>query len=311
MKDLRVITITLNPAYDIHCSAPNLELYKRSIAEMVSMEIGGKGVNISRALKANGKESVAVVVVGSSNATEYCKALEKEQLTYIGVWTEGRIRQNLVFYKEGEEETRISFNGFVCDESVLSKIEHRIGNVDENTMIAFAGLIPQGIRIERMKEWLIALKNKGVKLVVDSRSLSFDDLIDLQPWLIKISKEESKNYFGVDIENVEQAAQYAKKACSLGVENVIISMGAEGAVYANGTDMYKVIPPALQAVSTIGAGDGLIAGYIDGYIRDDSTQKILQRAVAYGVATCMQKGTTPPQSDSVEGFIGDVKVVAL
>lgn len=311
MKAMKVITITLNPAYDIHCIAPNLALHKETFAEIESKGIGGKGVNISRALKANGRESTAVVVVGSSNAAEFCRALEEEQIDYIDVWTEGRIRQNLTFYMDGAEETRISFNGFACDETVLAKIAHRIGEVDERTIVTVSGAIPQGIRIETMKEWLLQLKAKGVKLAVDSRSFSFADLVELQPWLIKPNAAEAKNYFGAEFNGTEDAVACARKASAFGIENVILSLGADGAVYANAKNTYRAAVPTIQTRSTIGAGDSLIAGFIAGYTSGEGEEAVFRRAVAYGVAACLEKGTLPPKAEQVNALLRDITVTKI
>lgn len=311
MKAMKVITITLNPAYDIHCVAPNLALHKETFAEIESKGIGGKGVNISRALKANGRESTAVVVVGSGNAADFCRALEAEGIDYIDVWTEGLIRQNLTFYMDGAEETRISFNGFACDEKVLAKIQYRIGEVDENTIITVSGAIPKGIRIERMKEWLLEWKAKGVKLAVDSRSFTFADLVELQPWLIKPNQAEAKNYFGEAFNGADDAVACARRACAQGIENVIISLGGDGAVYANRNETYKASVPTIQPLSSIGAGDSLIAGFIAGYTSDESVKQTFRRAVAYGVAACLEKGTLPPKSERVNALLSEITITDI
>lgn len=97
---MKIVTLTLNPAFDMHCFAENFRPYHESIAEITSLEAGGKGVNVSRALSANGVENLAVVVVGKENGDAFLSALEKDGLTCAPVWTDGRIRENVTLHEK-------------------------------------------------------------------------------------------------------------------------------------------------------------------------------------------------------------------
>ena len=130
MKKTKIITLTLNPAFDLHCSIQDFAPYQECYAETLSVDAGGKGINISRALKVNGTDSLAIVVVGAENAMEFCKALNRDGLQYEEIWAEGRIRQNITLHEEDKPETRISFTGFKCDQKILRKVQNRV-EIDE------------------------------------------------------------------------------------------------------------------------------------------------------------------------------------
>lgn len=296
---MKIITLTLNPAFDVHCECNNFKPYHESIAKITSKEAGGKGVNISRALTENGVENQAIVIVGTENGDEFCKALQNDGLSVFSVWAKGRIRENITLHEQVNPETRISFEGFCCDGCILTEIEKQIANADNQTVITFTGSIPKGIRIEDVLSLLNKARNKGAKIVIDSRSVSFEQLIDFKPWLIKPNKDEAQLYTGLKINSVNDAVVIAKNLNEKGVENVIISLGRDGAVLANDGGEYIATTPDLPILSTIGAGDSMLAGFIDGAAKGLNVENVLKRAVAFGTAACLQEGTKPPKKQDV------------
>lgn len=108
---MQILTLTLNPAFDIHCGVkafiPERENYMRSFRR----HIGGKGVNISRALHENGVESTAFVVLGRQNSADFERELSACGIRYVPVYVNGRIRENITIHPEDAAETRISFEG--------------------------------------------------------------------------------------------------------------------------------------------------------------------------------------------------------
>ena len=128
---MNVITVTLNPAFDIHCVCEDFAAQKENLVKTVSRDAGGKGVNTSRALAAGGKESRAVVAVGRGNGDDYLKQLSARAVDFTALTVDGRIRENITIHSSGDAETRISFAGFTADKSLLS---------DE-----FAGLVAESV----------------------------------------------------------------------------------------------------------------------------------------------------------------------
>ena len=116
---MKIITLTLNPAFDIHCYVPAFAPYHENLAKITDNEAGGKGVNISRALTVNGVDNLAIVVVGDENGDSFLKRLTADKMNYLAITVEGRIRENITLHTDNADETRISFEGFKTDESLL------------------------------------------------------------------------------------------------------------------------------------------------------------------------------------------------
>lgn len=308
---MRIITLTLNPAFDVHCYSKKFVPYHESIFDITSKDAGGKGINVSRALVSNGVENIAVAIVGTENGDEFCRALEKDGLTVLPVWTEGRIRENITLHEDNNPETRISFNGFTCKEGILYEVEERIGEVDENTVIAFTGSIAKGIDTCDVLTLLGKFKDKGAKVIIDSRSVTLRELMAFGPWLIKPNEDEAEHYTGKKVGSAADAADIAKEIFDGGIENVMISLGAGGAVLACANGVFHAVTPKINAISTIGAGDSTIAGFIDAASNGKKDEEALVRACAYGTSACMREGTLPPTRKDVENVEKQIKVIKL
>ena len=297
---MKIITLTLNPAFDTHCKTEYFRLGHESFFEILSKDAGGKGINISRALNIVKTDNTAIVVVGKENGEEYCKKLDENGLKYIPLFVDGRIRENIILHDRTDLETRVSFNGFTVDSRLLSDVVKAIGEIDDDTIITLTGSNPKGINVSDVKEFVKALKKKGAKVVIDNRSFTLSDILETKPLLIKPNRDEISGYIGREINTVDEMLDVAKDLCQKGVENVLISSGENGAVLACKGGAFKVSPPKITAISTIGAGDSMIAGFIYAYISGKTKSDCLKYAVSFGTAACLQKGTLPPDIKDIQ-----------
>jgi len=299
---MNIVTLTLNPAFDIHCRAERFLQGHENLAHISHRQAGGKGVNISRALSANGIENRALLILGEENSEEFEKALDGIQ--YRKITVHGRIRENITIHADSGEETRLSFPGFRAMpgllESVCRMLEDLCGS---DSVVTMTGRIPEGMDIREVKRMLKAL---NTRLVMDSRSFDLDDLREMKPWLIKPNQEEISQYLGMQIETMGQAAQQAQKLHGMGISNVMVSMGAEGAVLACNEGTFVARPPKRTVRSTIGAGDSMIAGFLAAMDAEAATR--LKTAVAYGTAACMTEGTLPPEPVTVMEILTETEV---
>lgn len=294
---MKIYSITLNPAYDIHASTRSLSLGHENLAEITSRDAGGKGINISRALTYNGIPNTAIVVLGSDNCTDFEKMLRADNIAYIGIKKKGRIRENLTVHTESGE-TRISFTGFSLDNSILDEISSKIV-ADSDTVVTFTGSVPNGIDMTEIKVFLASLKEKGAKIVIDSRSFSLSDLIDVRPWLIKPNAEEISEYSGNVVRDFSDCLDIARSLNRQGIENVMISLGDSGAMLVTENVSATATPPIVKSLSTVGAGDSTVAGFIAAYSCGKTPEECLKIAVSYGTAACLLQGTAPPTPDAV------------
>ena len=303
---MKIYTITLNPAFDVHANAGNLALGRENLARVTSRDAGGKGINISRALSENGVENVAVAVLGRENSADFKALIREYGIDCVFIEKPGRIRENLTIHTDGGE-TRISFEGFSLENSVLDEVGALI-EADGDTVVTFTGSVPSGVDISECKRFLAGLKARGARVVIDSKSFTLDDIIDVKPWLIKPNGEEIEVYSGRTVGDFEDCRDFAEALCEKGIENVMISLGERGAMLLNSEGAFAAVPPTVCALSTVGAGDSTIAGFISAYAQGRGAEECLRQAVSFGSAACLREGTAPPRKKDIEDIGAKVRV---
>ena len=297
---MRIFTITLNPAFDVHLGIENFKLHTENYAYSVTKHAGGKGVNISRALKSFGVENMPILVLGKSGGAEFLDSLKKDGLLCRTIMVEGRVRENITLHA-GDGETRISAEGCEISETILDELFDIIKNErDENTIVTFTGRLPKGISKEKAAEFLVKIKEIGAKIIVDCNSFSKDELLMIKPFLIKPNEQEIVQLTGKKPRSAEEALELAEKLCEKGIENVIVSLGEQGFSYCNRKHKFVISVPKVEVVSTIGAGDSLIAGFVAGMIQGFGLEDTLKIAAAFGTAACLEAGTNPPQKEEID-----------
>ena len=312
MKQIK--TVTLNPAFDLHYYMEQFEAKKENYVQSILCDAGGKGVNISRALIVNGTYNTAYIILGEENGAAFEAQLRRDKLNFVPLYTEGRIRENITLHPKGEKETRISLDTFSVPANMLKRMDEALHQgTTEGCLLAFAGRLPRGIDKNQAIDFLKAQIAAGAKVIVDSNSLSPEDLQQIRPWFIKPNEQEITAFLGRSVENTTDAAYAAKELVEKGVaEEVMISLGGDGAVWSNGKKMLVLNIPKLEhPASTIGAGDSTLAGLLAATARGADCKEALCNAVAYGTAACMTPGTLPPRPEDVAEVLAKVTVTEL
>ncbi len=310
---MKCITLTLNPAFDKHCFVKEFKIGYEHLSDAEQSDAGGKGVNISRALKTNGIESNALVVLGKENKAEFCSALDADDMSYTAVEVLGRVRENLTIHTASNTETRISFKGFNAEDSLLDEVYGIIeGELDSETILTFTGSLPVGISMPAVNSFLKKAADKGARVVIDSKSFkTLEEIVALKPWLIKPNEEEISEYLGKEVKTHAEISAVANHLHKSGIENVMVSLGHKGAMLVCSEGSFTCAPPKIEAKSTIGAGDSSIAGFIAATIAGLGATDALKTSVAYGTAACMQQGTQPPLASDVEDIFAQLQCSAL
>ena len=306
---MKILTLTLNPAFDIHCGVekflPERENYMRSYRR----HIGGKGINVSRALHENGVKSLAFVVLGRQNCDDFTKELRLCGVNYMPVFVDGRIRENITIHPENAPETRISFEGCRvsrdCAESVFSVM---LPLCSEETIFTFNGRMPAGLSVADIVPLLEKVKARGVRLAIDSGTFTMEDFAAVKPWFIKPNQEEIARLVGREVGTAEEAIIAAREIRARGIENVMVSLGGEGAVLVCPEGEFAVNVPKIDVVSTIGAGDSSVAGFCAAFAEGKTALECLINAVSYGSAACLTAGTNPPKREDVEAMRSKISV---
>lgn len=304
---MRIVTLTLNPAYDVHCAAPGFLPDHETTVDVLSRDAGGKGVNIARALAADGVPVTAVVAVGEENGGDFAAALRRDGLDVRLLSVPGRIRENITLHTGAGRETRISFRGFAVGPDFLSALSDLLSDLGDGDILTLTGSTPTGLAPADLAPLLSDLRRRGVRLVIDSRSYTLADLTAAAPFLVKPNEEEIAQYTGGAVADRAAAKIAAVSLRAAGIENVMISLGARGALLACPTGVFFSPAPAIAPRSTIGAGDSSIAGFLAALSRGADAAACLRTAVAFGSAACLTDGTRPPRAQDIRRLLSGME----
>lgn len=296
---MKILTITLNPAFDMHCNVDNLQLYKENYVTSFIKHAGGKGINISRALTGFGVENTAVCVLGNSGGQEFMRLLQEDSICCKHIMTEGRIRENITIHS-CDKETRISFEGFEISKDIIDDLYETVkGEKCDDFVVTFTGRLCKGISNAEAVEFLKKVKSLGAKLIVDCNSFTIEELAEISPYLIKPNEQEISQLLGCEVKTDDEAFVAAQRLCNLGIEKVIVSLGSKGFVFCSKNSKLRIKVPEIVPVSTIGAGDSLIAGFIAGISGGKNMTDTVKLAAAFGTAACLAEGTNPPRENDI------------
>ncbi len=297
---MRIFTLTLSPAFDNYCRAETLLLNKENLVVSEGKVAGGKGINISRALQMANIPNTAIALLGRENGEEFARQLSAQGVDLSAVWCDGKIRENITIATH-LGETRISFDSPLVQSSVLDEIFADLcSQMNVGDVLTVTGRLPEGITAADMMPYLEKLKCKGVLLVIDSKSFSLNELLGLSPWLVKPNEEEILQYCNSSVTTLADACVVAKELHDNAIANVIISLGAKGAVLVNEDGKFVCKAPSVLVRSTVGAGDSSIAGFITAHYLGLTSAQKLGLCVAFGSAACLSESSLPPKQEDIK-----------
>ena len=282
-------TITLNPAIDMLTKVENFELGKLNRTGESDYVIGGKGINISLLLNNIGKESKALGFIAGFTGYFIKEELKKKGIKSNFVETRGFTRINIKLTTE--HETEINSQSSKVSKENIKEFFDTLEELSDNDTVFLSGNIIPGMDSHDFAAIAKKVREKGAKLVVDSNKDMVLDTLKYKPFIIKPNEFELGEMFGVKISNTEEIAKYAKKLQEMGAENVLVSMGSKGAIlFTNEGDIFTANTATGKVISTIAAGDSMLAMFVAKYDETGDYRLSLQYASAAGGATSFSAG---------------------
>lgn len=282
-------TITLNPAIDMLTKVENFEIGKLNRTGESDYVIGGKGINISLLLNNIGKESKALGFIAGFTGNFIKEELKKKGIKSNFVETRGFTRINIKLTTE--QETEINSQSSKVAKENIKEFFDTLEELSDNDTVFLSGNIIPGMDSDDFAAIAKKVREKGAKLVVDSNKDMVLDTLKYKPFIIKPNEFELGEMFGVKIGNTEEIAKYAKKLQEMGAENVLVSRGSKGAIlFTNEGDIFTANTAMGKVISTIAAGDSMLAMFVAKYDETGDYRLSLQYASAAGGATSFSAG---------------------
>ncbi|MBE6757583.1 MAG: 1-phosphofructokinase family hexose kinase [Ruminococcaceae bacterium] len=306
-----IISVTLNPSIDVTLWTDGLDYDATNRVLEETREAGGKGINVSRVVQSFGMPNLCLSVVGEDNSDEFAEYLEEESIHYELLKVQGAVRENLTL-RHADCTIKINRKGpflsVVMIGALMALIQSRMS---EGDIVMFGGSLPENVAVSDYAELIMAVKQAGARVVIDSDLFTLEDYRRISPWLIKPNIHELRRILPV-ADNSDEAVLRA--ACQLqraGVENVLVSRGAEGIMCVNDRIAVKADSPEVEAKSTVGAGDSALAGFLIGTVKEYGVEECVRLASACGSACVMQDGTALATRDLAFSLLDGITVERL
>lgn len=287
-----IYTLTLNPAVDYYMDMNKFEEGELNKVNNSYTLAGGKGINVSKVLKNFGIESVALGFCGGFTGEYIRSDLNKYGIkdNFISLNEDTRINVKI---KTEKKETEIMGKSPKILPENIDELLSIIDNIQDNDILVLSGSVPSSVKEDIYKDIIQKTKSKNnVKIILDSRENAFKIAVKENVFLTKPNRKELSEYFGRDIRTVYDIITYAKQLVEDGSENVIVSLGKDGSALVNKDGSYIGNAPDGKLVSSVGAGDAMVAGIVYGISKNLSILDSYKYAIASGTATAFNEGLT-------------------
>ena len=285
-----IYTVTLNPSIDYIIETDKFKIGEVNRANKEELYPGGKGINVSLMLNELQIENTALGFLGGFIG-EYIE----NTLASNGVNTEfiklekGFSRINLKI--KNEVETEINGKGPHISEDNLQLLYKKIEKLKDEDILVLCGSIPKSLSNTLYQDIISMVAKKNVKVIVDATSKLLLNTLKYNPFLIKPNIHELEEIFDTKIDCIDSTIFYATKLKDMGAENVLISMGKDGALLIDSKGkIYLSNAPYGDVVNTVGSGDSMVAGFISGYLKTKDYKEALKLGASCGSATAFSSG---------------------
>lgn len=290
-----IYTVTFNPAIDYVVELVSFNIGEINRTTREYMNLGGKGVNVSRVLTNLEVPNVALGFVAGFTGDALRNGLER-----MGVKTdfisleEGNTRINVNI--KGVEETDINARGPEIPNSAIDELFKKLDNLQSGDTLVLAGSIPTSLPNDMYEKIMERLYGKGIRFVVDATRDLLVKSLKYEPFLIKPNNHELGEIFGLELTTDNEIIYYARELKKQGAKNVLISMAGDGAILVDENDVaHKIGTPKGKVKNSVGAGDSMVAGFCAGFLEKGDYKYALRMGTAAGSASAFSESLATKQ----------------
>jgi len=300
-----IVTITVNPAIDESTSIDHVVVERKLRCAAPRFDPGGGGLNVSRALRKLGQESVAIHLAGGPPGDLLERLVSEEGVAQRPVRIEGWTRENLVVLEEAsQQQYRFGFPGPRVSEPEWERCLETIRELTSaGTIVVASGSLAPGLPRDFYARAARCVAGGGGRFVLDTSGDALTAGLVDGVYLLKCNLRELGQATGMSVEHEPAIEAAAGAILARGVPLVVVSLGAGGALLASAAGYERVASPTVPIRSKVGAGDSMVAGMVLALERGLPPDRMVRRGVAAGAAAVMTPGTELCRRDDFERLV--------
>lgn len=299
-----ILSVTLNPSIDHAVFVERLALHDTNRVTRSETDAGGKGINLSRVAAELGAETMATGFLGGGPAAFVRAVLDRQGVAHDFVPIAGDTRTNFsvedgfgpptTFNAPGPRVTPEEWDALVARVSAL---------VRGASWVCLGGSLPPGAPADAYRRLAEVAERAGVPVALDADGDPLREGLRAKIALIKPNGREAARLLGRAVEGREDALAAARDLRELGVDRAIVSLGAEGAALSGPNGDFIARSPTVEAKSTIGSGDSMVAGFLVGLMRGVGDAEAFRLGLAAGAATATTDGSEIGRRETIEKLL--------
>jgi 1-phosphofructokinase len=305
-----MITVTLNPAIDHTVFVDALVPGTVHRATRSHRQAGGKGVNVGTMLAMGGATVTVSGFLGEANPSIFEQHFQAHGMQDEFIRVAGETRTGIkVIDAKAQDTTDFNLPGPAptraqCD-ALIARLQEL---VEVGTWVVLAGSLPVGVDVDFLGELIHRLRAAGAKIAVDTSGAALAAAVEAGIDLAKPNNHELEELLGRDLSDFASLLAAARELCREKVPNLVVSLGAEGALFLSKDAELIARAPKVNVVSTVGAGDSLLAGYLQGRLAGENAANCARRATVYAWSCLEALDTVLPSEEALSERLARVVV---
>jgi 6-phosphofructokinase 2 len=307
---MMIATITLNPSRDEYIMVHGLIAGEANRWVRLYHYAGGKGIDVARAIREMGGDTIAYGFIGGDTGREVEIMLDEEGVPFSFTPITHETRTNFIITDISTfQQTRILAPGPPISKKELERFGNKLRQISPRPdMLVASGSIPPGVPREIYYNIVAEARERGVRTIIDTEGEWLAEGIKAKPYLIKPNVHEAGVLLGRDLPTEKAIVKAALELAETGIEIVVISRGEKGVIAASKGKVFRAVPPPVRVRSAVGAGDCTIAGLALKLTHGESLIEACRLAVAMGTAAVRTPGTQLSRKADVDRMLHRVTV---
>lgn len=297
---MNILTVTVNPTIDTSTNIDRVVADRKLRCARPIHEPGGGGINVSRAIKKLGGESLAIFPAGGTNGQHLIQLLENEGVQTSTVEINEPTRENFTVEETGSDKNyRFVMPGPKLNESEWQEIIEKVHNLkDKPNFLVASGSLPDGVPDDFYAQLAECCTREEIKIIIDTSGEPLKQAFKEGVFLIKPNMRELNDMIGEEIKDEKRLANRVKEFIKKsGTEYIVLSLGSGGALLITENYYKHFRSPTVQIKSKVGAGDSAVAGIVLSLSRGKSIEEAVQFGVAAGASAVSTPGSQLCDSD--------------
>jgi 1-phosphofructokinase family hexose kinase len=304
-----IVTLTINPTIDHVISVDRLAFEDRAYINSTRESAGGRGINASCVIHSFGGQTLALLTCGGNAGKRLQEHMECDGLAFQVVPIENEIRTNLTITDKHGLTVNLNEAGPTLSKAEVARVEKVVvGTLDRASWLMVCGSIPPGVPPSFYGRLIAAARKKKVKTLLHADGEALRQGIEERPTVVTPNQQEADRLLGRTLLTRTHYLEAAERIRTMGPESVVLSLGSRGAVGAFREGIFEALPPRVDAVCPIGAGDALSAAYAWAMGRKNNGVEALRWGVAAGTASARLPGVTFASLDQTQEMYKQVEL---